>query len=149
MKQGALWGFAAAAAATVLAVVLSAKEPPKAAEGKPSAPAKSSAAAMADQVVFTFTSDEQMRQFANLWQQRQASLTRLAVLQAYVTQEEAETGKLNQQLEAQYHLQMNKHYTLDTDRHVLIERWEAPQATPDVSQKPAPVLTPASESATP
>ncbi len=149
MKQGALWGLAAAAAVTALAVVLSAKEPPKASEAKPSEPAKPSAASMADRVVFTFTSDEQMQQFGNLWRQRQVSLTRVAVLQGYMTQEGEDLAKLNQQLEAQYHLQLNKHYTLDTDRHVLIERWEAPQAAPDASQKPAPAAAPASGRTTP
>lgn len=143
MKQGAMWGVTVVVAATALAVVLSAKEPSKSPKPSTSAAPSTAAAtpAMADRIVFTFDHEDEMRQFATVWQQRQLSLTRLAVLQSYVAQENAETAKLNEQLETTYHLQLDKHYTLDTDRRVLIERWQAPDApaaapAPDAAAKP-------------
>jgi len=137
MKRLVLWGVGAAVAGTAMTLVLSAREPSKPSKAaEPSPAAAATPGTMADRVVFTFASNEQMQQFAELWQQRQTGLTRLAVLQSYVAQEDAGVAKLNQQLESQYHLQLNKHYTLDTDRHVLIERWEAPQASPSASATP-------------
>lgn len=90
-------------------------------------------------VVFTFSDDEQMEQFAQLWQQRQAAITRLAVLQAYANQEQSTVRRINDELLAQYNLDVNKEYALDPDERVLVEREpaegaQAPAPLPDASE---------------
>ena len=72
--------------------------------------------------VFTFADDAQIQQFAQLWQQRQATLTKLAVLRTYETQEDSALKQLNDQLTSQFHVDTMKSYALDTKRKVLVER---------------------------
>ena len=96
------------------------------------------APAAGETIIHTFQDEATMREFAKLWQQRQAILTRMAVLQAYWTQEEPGLGQVNQQLLSQYHLDVNKNYTLDTERKVLIELPAPPAKSPPTSGQPGP-----------
>lgn len=93
-------------------------QPAQTAEVPPAAP---------ETVAFTFTDDPQMQQFAQTWGQRQGVLTRMAVLQAYWNQEQAGLTQLNQELLSKYNLDVNKNYTLDTDRKALIEQPLTPE----------------------
>lgn len=104
-------------------------------------------------VAFTFTDDPQMQQFAQTWGQRQGVLTRMAVLQAYWNQEQAGLTQLNQELLSKYNLDVNKNYTLDTDRKALIEQPLTPEQvaaqqaaatgqTPPTDQPAQPPATP-------
>jgi hypothetical protein len=114
----------------LLTLALQAQE--KAAPTKPGAatpaaspaisPTSSPAAATTGEVVYTFTDETQMREFAQMWTKRQAALTRLAVLQGYLNVEQASLGQLNEELLSKYHLDVKKNYSLDTDRKVLLER---------------------------
>lgn len=63
-----------------------------------------------------------MKGFAQLWQQRQAVITRMAVLQAYWNQEQPALQESNTQLLSTYNLDVNKNYTLDAARKVLVEQ---------------------------
>ena len=90
-------------------------------------------------VAFTFSDDAQMQQFGLMWRDRQASLTRAAVMRAYWDEAKVELDQLNQQLSSTYQMRADREYTLDTDRKVLIER-EARAAAP--SSPPAPPATP-------
>jgi len=155
MKRASLGIAGAVIASVALMLALRAQEqasgPSSDAGSSAQAPA---ATAQAEQVVFTFSDEEQMRQFAQLWQQRQAIVTRMTVLQTYWDQEQAILGQINQQLLSQYNLDVNKNYSLDPDRKVLIERSAAPtqptlsdQATlqvpaPSTPQQPQQSSTP-------
>ncbi len=76
-------------------------------------------------VVHTFASDDELREFAKLWQQRQAIVTRMAVLQSYWNSEQATLAELNNTLAQRYSIDVAKNYFLDGQRRVLVER-EAP-----------------------
>jgi hypothetical protein len=91
------------------------------------APAAGAPATGPETIAFTFTDETQMQQFAQVWGQRQGALTRMAVLQAYWNQEQAGLGQLNQELLSKYNLDVNKNYTLDTDRKVLVEQPLTPE----------------------
>lgn len=100
-----------------------------------------------EKIAFTFTDEEQMKQFAKVWGQRQGVLTRMAVLQAYWNQEQAGLGQLNQELLSKYNLDVNKNYTLDTAKKALVEQPLTPEqieaaakaaaATPGQASPPA------------
>lgn len=90
-------------------------------------------------VAFTFKDEDQMREFGKLWTLRQASLTRLAVLQDYATEEQAELAEINNQLLSQYNLDIQKNYTLNTDHRTLIEK-------PLPSPTESPIVAPAAPS---
>ena len=94
-------------------------------------------------VAFTFKYEDQMREFGKLWTLRQASLTRLAVLQDYATEEQAELAQLNKRLLSQYNLDIQKNYTLDTDRKTLIEK---PLPSPTEPPIVAPAALPSAPS---
>jgi hypothetical protein len=79
-----------------------------------------------EKVIFKFTDDEKLREFATLWQRRQGLLVRMAMLQGYWGDEQAKLNELNTQLNAQYSVDTAKNYTLDSDRKVLLERPETP-----------------------
>ena len=72
-------------------------------------------------VVYTFPDDAKFDEFANLWRQYQAALTRKAVLDTYLVQEEATMGKLNQELLSTFHLDITKNYRLSQDRKTILE----------------------------
>ncbi len=129
-----VWGVVAAAAASVVVVVaLQAQE-----HRLTNTPPQPSTKAVEEkgEVVFTFPDDTAMQTFAMQWQQRQAMMARMAVLQGYWKQEQANLAQLNQQLLSDYHLDVSKTYTLDRDKRALIER--APSA-----ESPAPASEPA------
>jgi len=137
MKRATLWTIGAGVAGVALMLALRAQEQPG---GK--AESAKDAAAPAEKIAFTFSDDQKMQEFAQLWQQRQVVLTRMAVLQSYWNVEQGGLNETNKQLLEKFNLDVNKNYTLDTDRKVLVEREAAPQPTelgqpPTQSQLPA------------
>ena len=153
MKRVTLWVIGAGVASVALMIALRAQEQAAKPIGStPSASTVSKAAAPAgnEKTAFTFTDENQMKQFAQLWQQRQAVLTRMAVLQAYWNQEQGTLTQMNQQLLSQFNLDVAKNYTLDTDKKILIEQPLTPEqqaavaaaqsgTTPGSSAQPAAV----------
>lgn len=137
MKRTALWLAVIGIASLAVAVGLQAKErkpktPPAPQVVQPPPPPP----------VFTFTTDEEMQEFAKLWQQRQAALSRMVVLQGYWTQEQDSVQRVTQELASRYHLDAAKTYTLDVPRKALVEveRKEpapAPGEPPQLGQVPA------------
>src|SRR3989338_6241043 len=99
--------------------------PPAAVAPTPPSPESAVAPAQAEgtePVVYQFEDEAKMREFAGLWQSRQKTLLRLAVLQAYWDNEQSGAATLNTQLETQYHLNPANNYALDGEKRVLIER---------------------------
>ncbi len=94
-----------------------------------------------ERVAHQFDTDEQMRQFVQMWQKRQAIMVRMAVLESYFDQEQAVLAEVNKTLATDYHLDISgsKNYTLDDKRKAIIERPgpAAPQATETPSPEPA------------
>lgn len=105
-----------------------------AAAGKaPATPAGApAAAAKEEKVVHTFTDDAAMQGFATLWQERQGSLVRMAVLKSYWESEKDALSKLNAKLVSDYQMDATKQYTINEQQRTLIER-EAPPAAPVAS----------------
>ena len=71
-------------------------------------------------VVFTFKDDNQMRAFANLWNQRERSMARLGTLQEYWAQEQRDLAQTQQRL-SDYRVDPARSYVLDPQHKVLIE----------------------------
>lgn len=86
------------------------------AEGQPAAPS-----AGEEKVAHTFTDEEEMKTFANLWQQHQGSGVRMAVLKSFWEEDNAALTKLNETFAATYKLDTTKNYRLDVERRVLVE----------------------------
>lgn len=129
MKRVTLWIVGAGVTGVVLMLALRAQEPQTvktdvAQEEKP------------EKIAFTFSEDEQMQQFALLWQQRQLISTRMAVLQNYWNLEQGNLTDVNKQLLEKFNLDVNKNYALDADRKVLVEREAVPPSAP-LDQAPA------------
>ena len=142
MQRISWWIIGAAVTSAGMMVALRAKEPPKkpapvVVESPTAAPAQAPAA---EGTVFTFPDDDQMRKFAGLWAKREAALLRSQVLQSYLQQEQATLAQLDRQLRADYNVEPNKAYTLDTKRKVLAERKEA--AAPSDTPSPEVPATP-------
>jgi len=106
-------------------------------------------------VVHTFASDEELKSFAAVWQQRQASIVRMAVLQAYAREEQTGLTQVNDKLASTYHLDSTKDYRLDSKRRLLIEHPSPPtnqpvapvaQAAPPSGVPPAPTSSPVTSS---
>ncbi len=130
MQRATFWIIGAGLTGAALMLVLQAQERQTGAPASAQKPAATpSAASGSEKIAFTFPDEDQMRQFAQLWQQRQATLTKMAVLQDYFTQEQTALADQNKQLLSTYNLDVSKNYTLDTDRKVLVER-EAPPEQP-------------------
>ena len=127
MKRSLLWLVGAGIASVALVLALEAQEQKT---GNPPTPSPAPAEGKA---VFTFADEAQMQQFAQLWQQRQAILTRMAVLKSYWDQEQPTLAQLDQQLLTQYNLDVNKNYSLDPDRRVLLEQPTPPAVAPQAS----------------
>ncbi len=72
-------------------------------------------------VVHQFGDDESMRSFAAMWQQRRGVLTRVAVLRAYLTEEQARLQEMDSEFDSQYSLNTQQPVVLDSDRKVLIQ----------------------------
>jgi len=134
MKRAVLWIVGVGIVGVGLMLALRAQEQAQA----PSQAQQPPATAQQEKVAFTFTDDAQMQTFAQFWQQRQVVLTRMAVLQAYWDQEQAGLADVNQKLLSQYNLDVNKNYTLDADRKVLIEREATQEQAAQLGQAPAP-----------
>ena len=121
-------------------VILEREAPPAGAAATP--PAAPAAGAEEGKVVHTFTDDTAMQDFAKLWQQRQSSLVRMAVLKSYWESEKDILSKLDAKLVSDYQMDANKQYTLDDQQRVLIEREALPASpaaaavTPPAAQAP-------------
>jgi hypothetical protein len=136
MKQP-MWGVVAAAVASAIVVVALQAQEHRLAKAPPQP--STQAAEEKGEVVFTFPDEAAMQTFATQWQQRQAMMARMAVLQDYWKQEQANLAQLNQQLLTDYHLDVSKAYTLDRDKRVLIERAPNADATAASPEAPPPV----------
>ncbi len=120
--------------------------PPPMAAPQAAQPEAASAPVAPERAVYTFADEAKMREFAAIWQQRQALLVRMSVLQAYWDEERAALGTLNEQLQKTYSLDVSKSYVLDTDRRVLVER-EAPAGssiTPGIDASAQAIAAPPS-----
>lgn len=131
-----LWSVLVAGILGVGLVSTLSAEEPKAADAP---------AAQPEKVVFTFSDDAQMQQFGQLWQQRQATITKMAVLQSYWNLEQQGLNKLNEQFSKDYNIDVNKNYQFDPKRKVLLEVEGPPPAaaagqpgSPAQAQAPAP-----------
>lgn len=130
MKRAMLWLVGAGLVSVTLVMALQAQE----------RQAKKDAAAdekKEEKIAFTFKDDDQVKEFAQLWQQRQGVLTRMAVLQDYWNFEQAGMNEANKQMLEKYNLDVSKNYTLDTDRKVLLEREAVPPPAEQIGQAPA------------
>ena len=145
MKRTVLCVIGAALLSAAGAAGLWAKERKATKEAAPAAQPSAPAAAALEEgtVAFTFKDEDQMREFGKLWTLRQASLTRLAVLQDYATEEQAELASLNKLLLSQYNLDIQKNYTLNTDHKTLIEKPLPIPAEPPIAAPDAPPAAPA------
>ncbi len=121
---------------TPMLVTLEAKEPTSKAQV---APAASSTTAPAkpgsEKVAYTFPDEAKIQEFTKLWQQRQASVLRMTVLQSYWNEEQAALAELNNKLTSEYKVDTSKNYFLDREHRTLVER-EAPPA-PQATAQPA------------
>jgi hypothetical protein len=140
MKRVGLWVVGAGVTSVALMLALRAQEQQagKAATA-PSQAAASAAAPGNEKIAFTFADDTQLQQFAQLWQQRQATLAKMAVLQSYWREEQGNLNKVSQELLARYNIDVSKNYQFDPTRKVLIEREAAPQPPAELGGAPAPV----------
>jgi len=129
--------------------VLIERETSAATEQEPGTPETASAAeeaaaepaSEAQKVVHTFADDAAMEAFAQLWQQRQSMVVRMAVLKAYWDSEQQLLNQLNDTLKTTYQVDVTQRYTLDNQRLVLIERPAPPapqEAAAPAPQTPAP-----------
>ncbi|MBI3311901.1 MAG: hypothetical protein HYZ88_00015 [Candidatus Omnitrophica bacterium] len=157
MKRQGLWLslLGVGIVGTMLVVTLQAQErqaapaakaQPASEKGSPSTPS-SAASSQPEKVAYTFTDDAQIQQFAQMWQQRQLALTRMAVLQDYFNKEQESLTKMNAEFSSKYNLDVNKNYTLDAQRKALVERELPPEqpGQPQLGQAPgtAPAAAPA------
>ena len=127
MKRALIWVMTIGLVGFMSVVSCQAKE------RKPKADAAKPAVQQAPQPppVFTFATDEEMQEFAKVWQQRQTSLAKMAVLQGYFNQEQDTVQRITGELATKYHLDSNKSYALDIPRKALVEveRKEPPIAS--------------------
>ncbi len=102
---------------------------PAAGQPAPATPALSQPQAATEEtaVAHTFASEDEMKAFATLWQQRQTANIRMAVLQSLWDEQKAELKKVSDTMTSTYQLDATKNYSLDAKRRALIEH-EAPPA---------------------
>jgi hypothetical protein len=144
MKRTLPWVIGIGCAGLALAFVLRGRSPSDtmavAQQGgeaaAPQAPAAEQPAAP-EKVVFTFDADEKMNEFTTVWQQRQAMILRMTVLQSFWNEEQVRLAQLNKQLSDDYKVDVSKNYYLDGQRRVLIER-EAPPQVPQTASPTQP-----------
>ena len=147
MKRAALWMATVGLVGFVAVISCQAKERKPKAE-----PAATKPALEAPQPppVFTFATDEEMQEFAKIWQQRQGALSRMAMLQNYWNQEQDAVKRITEELASRYHLDATKAYSLDIPRKALIEVERGEPAAPPAGQGAqlgqAPAATPATSS---
>ena len=127
-------------------IVAAADPQPAAKQAAPAAPSAQPAPSQppAGQVVYTFEDKDKMEAFARMWQQRQAVLLRMSVLNAYWSEEQTAITRLNEQISTQYHVDVSKSYTLDTEHRTLIERPAPPPQPTQAAQPTPPAPSPAS-----
>ena len=147
MKRIALWAIALGAVSLVLSIGCEAKERKPKAGKQPPAPMVQEAPAVPP--VFSFTTEEEMQQFAKLWQQRQAAIMRMSVLQTYWQEEQRGEEQVTQELAAKYNLDPAKTYTLDIPRKALVEVPTPPAPDAAAPGIPASAGQPAASIATP
>ena len=98
-----------------------------------------------EKIAHTFTDETQVRQFANLWQQRSGMLMRIAMLESYANNEQATLTRIDTQFQSQYSVDPSKNYSLNTAQRTIVER-QAPSAP--AQEAPAqPAAAPAAKSA--
>jgi len=90
-----------------------------------------------EKIAHTFPDDATMQQFLQLWQQRQAGVMRITVLQSYVDEEQSRLAELNQRLSSDYGMDVAKSYKLDDQQRVLIEIPAPPAPAPPSPPAPA------------
>ena len=127
MKRTLVWVVGLCVASLGVVFALRAQErqiakAPAAPASAASTPAQPPAAPPAGTVVHTFADQTEMEQFAQVWRQRQAALARSAVLESYLSQEQQALKQISEELLNKYHLNVDKAYTLDTERKALLER---------------------------
>ena len=84
-------------------------------------------------VVHTFEDEAKLKEFAAVWQQRQAHVLRSALLESYWNSEQATLTKFNSQLNSEYGLDVDKNYVINSERRVILEEQAPPagaEATP-------------------
>ena len=103
-------------------------------------------------IAFTFVDDAQLQKFAQLWRQRQAALTKMAVLQSYWKDEQTVLDNMNTEFKTQYNIDVSKNYRFDPDKKVLIEQTASTEQSPlmgapDATQAagPSPATTPSNK----
>jgi len=133
MKRVTLWTIGAGVTGVALMLALRAQE-------SQTVKTETTQDAKPEKIAFTFSEDEQMQQFALLWQQRQLITTRMAVLQSYWGVEQGNLTDVNKQLLEKFNLDVSKNYALDAERKVLIEREEAQPPAP--LDQPSPQVQP-------
>jgi hypothetical protein len=137
MRRTFLWIMGIGCTGVAFALVMNGlgrNEPVATAEDANPAQAQPASGSEPEKVVFTFENEEKMNEFTDLWQQRQAMILRMTVLQSFWNEEQTRLAQLNKQLETQYSVDVSKNYYLDGDRRVLLERETPPQV-------PAPAAT--------
>ncbi len=87
-------------------------------------------------IVHTFATDDEVKAFANQWQQRQGIITRMAVLRAYWAEEQTRLNEMDAQLTSAYKLDLKKRHVLSPERKVLIELEPLADAPPEAPQAP-------------
>ncbi len=143
MKRVALWMVTVGLVGFIAVINCQAKERKPKSE---SAPQPAVQQAPQPPPIFTFTTNEEMQEFAKIWQQRQGTLARMAVLQGYWNQEQDSAQRITQELTSRYHLDATKAYSLDPLRKALIEVERPEPAAPPAGQGAqlgqAPTATP-------
>ena len=134
-KASAAKSQAAAVAAPSKPSPASQGSAPAATNAQPADTSKNDESKKDGKIAYTFQTDEAMRQFAALSQQRQGILLRLSVLRAYAGEEQANLMELDQRFAKEYGLDVTKSYMLDSRRRVLIEQ-EAPPPAPTAPATP-------------
>jgi len=74
-----------------------------------------------EKIAYQFSSDQQMQEFTQTWQRRQAIIVRRALLQAYWNDEQTNLATLNSKLADDYAVDVEKNYFIDGKRRVLLE----------------------------
>ncbi|MBI3010326.1 MAG: hypothetical protein HYY57_05030 [Candidatus Omnitrophica bacterium] len=82
-----------------------------------------------EKIAFTFPDEAKMKEFEELWQKRQRTMWRMAVVRGYWTEEQGALTELSNQMMSEYHLDPQKGYRYDPNRRVLVEESGEPQAT--------------------
>lgn len=136
MKRAFIGMMLLASGGLALTATAAEKKAP-AASMQPAKPAQPAEAKPAEEkIVHTFKDENEIKEFAKVWQQRQATLVKMSVLKTYFTEEEATLAQLNNKLVNDYKVDTSKNYFLDAQRRALVER-ELPPPTAPAASAPA------------